>query len=512
MKKSFLFSLALTVLGLSVFAGGIVTNANQSAAYIRMLCRDASRNIDAVYYNPAGLSFLSKGFHLSINNQSITQNRTITNNYRYLNSYTYTGEVSAPLFPGVYAAYNTGNLVISAGFNPIGGGGSATFTRGLPSFEMAISELVPGLQAIGQPVTAYSTNIMFKGESIYWGAQLGATYKVNDMVSVFAGGRYVMASTTYTGYIKSNTIYFGSTAVSAPAFFTQLKNSATAAVTQFSALPAAMVLPASYATAAGLPVGITAGAAVVALTASAKTAGAKAILLADQEADVTQKGNGFAPILGLDLNLMEKKLNLGFKYEFKTKMETTNHTNKDVLTGFNGDGSAITQFPDGKKISSDMPAMLSIGASYQLCPKMLAAVGFHTYFDKQANYGKQLDGVYVDNSTLMDHNYWELSLGLEYKINDKVLISGGYLRAQTGVKPIYQTDLSNSLSSNTVGVGFAYNITPKIVANVGFLATGYDPSDKNFTRTLGTTTFPIVEVYEKDNTIFSFGFDFTFGK
>ncbi|MDX9855184.1 MAG: aromatic hydrocarbon degradation protein, partial [Tenuifilaceae bacterium] len=63
------------------FAGGIVTNANQSAAYIRMLARDASTSIDAVYFNPAGVTKLNNGFHISITNQSIFQKKTIENKY-----------------------------------------------------------------------------------------------------------------------------------------------------------------------------------------------------------------------------------------------------------------------------------------------------------------------------------------------------------------------------------------------------------------------------------------------
>ena len=39
----------------------------------------------------------------------------------------YVGDVSAPIYPGVYVAYNTGKLSFSAGFNPVGGGGGATY-------------------------------------------------------------------------------------------------------------------------------------------------------------------------------------------------------------------------------------------------------------------------------------------------------------------------------------------------------------------------------------------------
>ena len=71
MKQKLFTLLILCVFSTTVFAGGIVTNANQSAQYVRMLARDASTSIDAVYYNPAGLTKLADGFHISLSNQSI---------------------------------------------------------------------------------------------------------------------------------------------------------------------------------------------------------------------------------------------------------------------------------------------------------------------------------------------------------------------------------------------------------------------------------------------------------
>ncbi|MCK7536356.1 MAG: hypothetical protein MZV63_37935 [Marinilabiliales bacterium] len=59
--------LALLFIGIMLFpffshAGGIVTNTNQSAAWVRMFARDASTGIDAVYFNPAGLAKLRRWF------------------------------------------------------------------------------------------------------------------------------------------------------------------------------------------------------------------------------------------------------------------------------------------------------------------------------------------------------------------------------------------------------------------------------------------------------------------
>ena len=57
--KRFTLTLLTVLLAFSfVYAGGLVHNTNQSTAWTRMLARDASIDIDAVFYNPAGLTSL----------------------------------------------------------------------------------------------------------------------------------------------------------------------------------------------------------------------------------------------------------------------------------------------------------------------------------------------------------------------------------------------------------------------------------------------------------------------
>lgn len=525
MKRTLPVALALLMFATLSFAGGIVTNTNQSAAYVRMLARDASTGIDAVYFNPAGLTLLKKGFHLSVSNQSIWQDRTIKSDYPYLNNGEYKGKVTAPLFPSLYAAYKLDRLAFSFGFNPVGGGGGAVFDKGLPSFEYSISDLVPSLQAIGQQVTGYKTDIYFEGKSVYWGAQLGVSAEVNDNVSVFAGLRFVAASTSYIGHLKSNTLLFGSTEVAATDFFAGVQQQYTAGAQQaaaaaqnFSQYPAAVVMPAEVAAAAGLPEGTTFGQAVAIMTQAAQTytagaakAGATKTLLADQEADVTQKGTGITPIFGVNFNLLDKKLNIGVKYELPTHMEVTNSTSKDVIGGFMPDGTPVTMFPDGESFYNDMPAMLSLGATYSFTEKFSASLGYHTYFDKAADYGKKVKGVYVDNTDLIDNNYNEIAAGLEYKFGKRLLVSAGYLYAKTGVNETYQSDLSNSLTSNSGAFGFAVNVTPNVQINLGGLYTVYEDGTKHLTHMLGTTAIPVVETYSKGNLVVAIGADISFG-
>ena len=62
----------------TLFAGGLLTNTNQSIHFNRMFAREGTIGIDGVYSNPAGVAFLCNGFHLSRSTtQSAFQTRTI---------------------------------------------------------------------------------------------------------------------------------------------------------------------------------------------------------------------------------------------------------------------------------------------------------------------------------------------------------------------------------------------------------------------------------------------------
>jgi len=542
MKRITLLLVGLLSLPFFSYSGGIVTNQNQSAAYIRMFARDASTDIDAVFFNPAGLTKLDDGFYLGLNYQYIKQNKVVTSDYTYLDGapVDYEGLINVPIFPGVYAAYKTGKFVISFGWNPVGGGGGATFDNGLPSFEMGVSDLVPGLTARGLPTSAYSLDAYFEGTSVYWGYQLGASYEINDMFSIYLGGRYVTAKNTYNGHLKDimiNTSHptYNPTQemISAPEFFTNLANDATTAASSLQALSDGGLGAVTLDVAAGLgylsatdlatlqagysslgldPATATINEGIVPFTASAAESSVRALLLADQEdVEVEQTGSGFTPIIGAHITPTEK-LSIGLKYEFKTEIELENNTTTDFIVGYDAtSGTTIGMFPDGAKTRADMPAMLSAGLNYKINDKFSVASGFHMYFDKNANYGKKLNGVAVENDEVIDRNSTEFALGFEYILSDKLLLSLGYLNTQTGVTEDYQTDLSYSQHSNTIGLGGAYAISPSIDLNVGFGYTVYNDARKIYevNNSLGQT-ITTTEEYDKDNLFISFGLDFNF--
>ena len=78
MKKILASFIVFTMTTTTAFAGGILTNTNQSVDFLRNPARDAAIGLDGVYSNPAGVVFMPEGFHLGINWQYAHQTRTIT--------------------------------------------------------------------------------------------------------------------------------------------------------------------------------------------------------------------------------------------------------------------------------------------------------------------------------------------------------------------------------------------------------------------------------------------------
>ena len=110
MRKKTLFGIAMLIVSIPTFAGGFLTNTNQNVMFLRMLARDASTRIDAVYSNPAGLAFIEggDGLHLSLNVQSAYQTRKITSTFAPFaygvqnggsDTKLFKGEASAPFIP-----------------------------------------------------------------------------------------------------------------------------------------------------------------------------------------------------------------------------------------------------------------------------------------------------------------------------------------------------------------------------------------------------------------------------
>jgi long-chain fatty acid transport protein len=247
---------------------------------------------------------------------------------------------------------------------------------------------------------------------------------------------------------------------------------------------------------------------------------ATATLLGDQRADIKQTGSGIAPILSVNITPSEN-LNIGIRYEMITKIKLTNKTTSDILVGFTGLGTPVTMFPDGALTASDMPAMLSVGVDYKPGSNVKISLGSDYFFDKSADYGHTLDldlnsstpPTAVKNRDIIAHNGWSLQTGLEVKLTEKLLVSGGYVFANKGVNNLYQTELAYGLATHTFGAGGAYKVWDNhLLINVGGSCTLYQ-SDENIVDHLFSATNTIYsarETYSTRTLLFGVGLDFNF--
>jgi long-chain fatty acid transport protein len=450
MKKNLIFAVLVLCVVPMTF-GQIVTNGNQSVQYIRMMSRNASTDIDAVYYNPAGLTQMKNGFHLALHNQTIIQKKTVENSYPLLNEGTYVGDVNVPIFPNIYAVYKKDKLALFFGFGPNAGGGTADFKTGLPSFETTISGLPVLLTGMGLPTTAYSVDLAFKGSSIFLGAQAGISYALSDMISVSAGARFITATNTYEGSIQDIMIDPTHPAInptgamiSAPQFFTTIGQPTYAALTS------------------------------------------------DQEVDAKQTGTAIQPILGLFFKPTEK-LSIGLRYEFNASLELENDTTKDVVV----DGTSM--FPDGAKFHSDIPAIFSIGLGYELTPDLRFNISGNYFFEKQAD----LDGAEDD----IDKNSYNFSAGLEYKLTEKFLLSAGIEVNQISVSEDYQSDLSHEISSSQIGFGGQLKLFQNLDLDFGGIFVMYSDAKKMIDSPL---VGAYSEKYTRSTLVFAIGLGYQF--
>ncbi len=471
----------LSLVPITVFAGGILTNTNPSARFARLVALDASTNADAAYYNPAGIIKLPEGLHFTISNQSVAQQRIITSSFAPMTgtgTKEFLGKSTAPIVPSIQGVYRKGKWALSGNLAITGGGGKATFNDGLPSFESQISTLVPLINQYvpslvsnipGASLTAkgYSLDQYMHGINYIFGGQLGGSYKINDMFSVYGGFRLNVVHNAYEGHL------------------TNLK----------------LDLDIEGLSAAGLPnySGLIDPTPIIQMVVSTNIVSAelkqKLELPAKMAADGAhlkskQSGWGVAPIIGLHFSHVG--LNIGTKYEFRNSLDVENRTTVDD-TGL---------FTDGVNTAHDSPALFTIGASYDFLSNLTVSIGYHLFFDKNARMAN-------DKQNYLTANTNEYLAGIEYRINDMFLISTGGQVTRFGMDDAFQSDLSFYTNSYSIGFGGAVNLSKNLQLNIGYFFTKYSDYTKVSENYNGTGIHGS-DVYSRTNKLFAAGIDFSF--
>jgi long-chain fatty acid transport protein len=467
------FALALVAamtITTTVFAGGPMTNSNQSASFLRSIARGTSLDPDAVYNNPAGVVFMDNGFHIGINDQMAKQTRTVTSTYAPFAmsngnaTKEYVGEVFSPAIPSVHFAWKHNRWAVMVGMGVNGGGGSLEFADGLASFERMFSVLPAGMQQLEIPATGYDMDMYLMGKSMTLAFNAGAAFRLTDWLSVAAQVRFSSTSNSYEGYMKNislnpNAPAFGMTGAMMPAsqFF-------QAIAAQFGQVNPQLA---------------TAAAQYAALTA-------------DHILDVKQKGTSISPVVALAFH--KGAWDASLKYEFKMatelEIESAEVSAKDpVINGI---------FADGSKVKSETPALLAAAVSRHFGPVKVTAQ-WHHYFDKDAENSF---------SPVIEGNTNEYMMGVEWNITDKWLVSAGAQRTQLNMNENAYSDMNFSISSWSIAAGLKYQVCDLVGINLGIMPTIYDEA-----VAVGQVSgVDFKDVYNRTSIAWGIGLDFKFGK
>ena len=460
LEKLLLALLGATIIHTSVFAGGPMTNTNQSASFLRSIARGTSLDPDAVYNNPAGVVFMENGWHIGINDQMAAQTRTTTSSLVMGNNLPggfgtteFQGEVFSPLIPSVHLAWKHDRWAVMAGIGVNGGGGTIEYDNGLASFERIVSSFPTLLTANGLTTTQYSRDLYLKGSSMTLAFNIGASFRITDWLSAAAMLRVGVTNNSYEAGLSNMMIN--------PAHPLLNPNGAMISASQTLST-----------------IGMSQYAALV-----------------EQGLDVKQKGTSFSPVLALAFH--KGPWDASLKYEFKMGTELENETTKDINLGTGG------MFPNGAKVKAETPALLAAAVSRHFGPVKVTAE-WHHYFDKNAENSF---------SNVIDGNTNEYLLGVEWSVCDRLVLSAGTQRTQLNMIESNYSDMNLSISSWSIGVGAKYIISDSVAINAGYMPTIYDEVTVNGSHSfMGQQLGAFTDVYNRTSHAWGIGVDLKFGR
>ena len=492
MKIKFIISAVLAAITtMPALAGGYLTNSNQSISFLRNPSQDAVIGVSSLYNNPAGVSFLNDGLHISFGIMNVHQNRDVISTFggfkygRYNQNQQgvadaekkFHGVASAPILPSLQLAYNFKNSRWTASFDfgLVGGGGKCEYDKGLGSFESQVAMLPVLGQALG--ITGYDADLYMRGRSYQYGFQFGAGYKITKNLSVYGGLRLLYVTNNYFGHIKDISFTTdGSNYVGASAYFTQKSQEyATLAGSTAQQAQDAAEAAKQYA-AAGDAANAAKYQQMAELAASGATQykdaavqmGTLGVATQDVELNCDQTAWGLTPVIGIDWKINEH-WNLAAKYEFKTKIrlknESANSASADNL-------SSLDQFKDGIKVAEDVPGIFTAGVQYSPISAVRINVGYHLYDDKHATK-------YGDKQELLSGNTWEITAGAEWDFAKNWTVSAGWQTTNYPNTDEYMKDISFATNSNTFGAGVKWQINKTVGVELAYFQTIYKEYEKS---------------------------------
>jgi len=207
--------------------------------------------------------------------------------------------------------------------------------------------------------------------------------------------------------------------------------------------------------------------------------------------DSRREAWGYGFQLGVNYKVNDK-LNLAARYDSRIKMnfKAKGHEHQlettDILKQTIGLSTFYPQYTINSKIRRDLPAILSVGASYKVADNYLVSTTANYYFNHQAKMDRVT--TFGEHEHGRDYkNGWEIAVGNEYKLNDKFTLIGSLNYANTGAKTASYNDTEYALNSFTLGGGIRYQYDKSLAITASVAHFIYQGAEGNFKEKYGVT-------------------------
>ncbi len=382
--------------------------AQQDAEYFAHPSMIGKVGVSGAYYNPAGTVFLDDGLYVQLNSQTLFKNYEMETVMNGTGKLSHESDHPSLFVPSLQLVKKDGDRSYFFHAGAAAGGGKVKYENGISAFEV----IGAGIQGSGLGEVNYLGGSTVEGSSYYFNTTFGVAQKINSKFSMAVGARVM--------------------------YVTRELNGSADYTLDASKSPVDKLKPLG-----------------------------KGDVHVDIDSERT--GWGVGGVIGFNYQ-PTKKLNIGFKYE------TEVHLNLDA------DGSISTKsehkafnaaiLPDGKggqtsvvdKINGslkneavisewlvdgnrNLPAMMALGLSYELTDRITLLTSGNYYFIKDANTDNPYD--HYDNG-------YEISFGVDYKLNDKWTLMAGYQYTDTGANENTYKDTDYALDADMYGMGVKY--------------------------------------------------------
>jgi long-chain fatty acid transport protein len=456
--------ITLTIITLALTCGSLFASQlhqedgifpSHSTQYIRKQTRNASTDIDACFYNPAGLAFMKgEGLFINFSTQTVHKRREHTMSYHHIdvsiptlgmnvrretenpNAYTnrakgglgsgecYFAEVTAPANPDLYLAYKDNvrghDYVVYLSLGLMQAAPDFTYPRGLAILDWGNMAMAEQINAVGDWLLLGSEYQRYTYESskairteYFIGMTAGFSMKIIDMLSAALGIRYIY----YTGgqeiRIKGIEQRFSNVVVQ----------------TLYDGMNS------------------------------------------DWHLHTTYQGHGAGIIIGANVR-PHSIVNIGLRYEYYPPAELDKRTKKFMAPAKIEATGNLDLFKDGKnrsyyqggsgssRLIATYPQSLSLGVSVLAYRGLSIDAGFDLYFRSE----NKMEG---GKEKLFETGY-RIGAGAEYFIKEGVAISAGYSYNDPGLKKNNNTESDPLLRSHTIGAGLGIKVDDNMDVNLGF--------------------------------------------